>query len=78
MGDENKIRPDQKKMAKTAQKKQAGQLKKKSIKMDAKSHLEQAIKINPDFLDAYYELGCLLRDEGNLKGAEKQLSLIHI
>ena len=61
-------------MAKTAQKTKERKSKKKNVKMDAKSHLEQALKINPDFLDAHYELGCLLRDEGDKKGAEKFIS----
>ena len=59
-------------MAKTVQKTKEKKSGKKNVKVDAKFHLERALKINPKFLDAHYELGCLLRDEGDLKGAEKQ------
>ena len=63
-------------MAKRVQKIKAKKSKGKSIKMDAKSHLERAIKIKPDFLNAYFELGCLLMEEGNLSDAEKQFNQV--
>jgi len=46
---------------------------KKVIKKDAKIHLRQAIKIDPDFLDARYELGSLLLSEGELKVQKNNL-----
>ena len=49
---------------------------KKVVKKDAKIHLQQAIKIDPDFLDARYELGSLLLSEGELKGAEEQFNKV--
>ncbi len=63
-------------MVKLAQKTKAGKAKKKSIKKDAKSHLLHAIKINPEFFDAHYELGCMLMDEGDFKNAEKQFKKV--
>ena len=30
----------------------------------ARKHLEEAIAINPNFAEAYYKLGLLLKDEG--------------
>ncbi len=49
---------------------------KKVVKKGAKIHLRQAIKIDPDFLDARYELGSLLLSEGELKGAEEQFNKV--
>jgi len=35
----------------------------------AREHLEQAIEINPEYAEAYYELGLLEKGEGNAEGA---------
>ena len=32
--------------------------------MNAKAHLEEAIALNPDFAEAYYKLGLLLKEQG--------------
>ena len=32
--------------------------------MDAKKHLQKAINLNPDYAEAYYELGLILKEEG--------------
>ena len=76
LGNENKVETNKVKMVKLAQKTKAGKAKKKSIKKDAKSHLLHAIKINPEFFDAHYELGCMLMDEGDFKNAEKQFKKV--
>ena len=33
------------------------------IMSNARSHLEKAISLNPEFAEAYYELGVLLKEE---------------
>ena len=35
--------------------------------MNAKTHLEKAIALNPEFAEAYYELGMLLKNEAQLR-----------
>ena len=40
--------------------------------MNAKTHLEKAIALNPEFAEAYYELGMLLKNEGAIKESIKQ------
>ena len=35
--------------------------------MNAKAHLEKAIALNPDFAEAYYKLGLLLKEKAILK-----------
>jgi tetratricopeptide (TPR) repeat protein len=35
--------------------------------MDAKKHLLKAIELDANYAEAYYELGLLLKDEGDLK-----------
>ena len=35
--------------------------------MNAKAHLEKAIALNPDFAEAYYKLGLLLKEESDPK-----------
>ena len=39
--------------------------------MNPRNHLEKAIKINPDFSEAYFELGLLEKLEGNKNDALK-------
>ena len=38
--------------------------------MNAKAHLEKAIALNPDFAEAYYKLGLLLKEEGDPEAQE--------
>jgi len=35
--------------------------------MDAKKHLQKAINLNPDYAEAYYELGLILKEEECIK-----------
>ena len=37
--------------------------------MDAKKHLQKAINLNPDYAEAYYELGLILKKEGETEEA---------
>ena len=37
--------------------------------MNAKTHLEKAIALNPEFAEAYFELGVLLKSEGEIKNS---------
>ena len=39
--------------------------------MNAKAHLEKAIVLNPEYADAYFELGMLLKSEGTIKKSIK-------
>ncbi|MEJ6622117.1 MAG: tetratricopeptide repeat protein, partial [Opitutae bacterium] len=41
--------------------------------MNAKTHLEKAIVLNPDFAEAYFELGMLLKEDGDIKESIKTL-----
>jgi len=41
--------------------------------MNAKIHLEKAIALNPEFAEAYYELGMLLKEQGEIKESVKNL-----
>ena len=47
--------------------------------MDAKAHLRKAIRLNPDYSEAYYELGLLLKKDGEsgqaLEHFQKAVSL---
>ena len=45
---------------------------------EAELKLKKAIEFNPKYANAYYNLGCLYIDQGNLIKAEIFLSLIHI
>ena len=37
------------------------------IMSNARSHLEKAISLNPEFAEAYYELGVLLKEENSIE-----------
>ena len=37
--------------------------------MDAKQHLQKAIELDANYADAYYELGLLLKKDGDSDGA---------
>ena len=37
--------------------------------MDAKQHLQKAIELDSNYADAYYELGLLLKKDGDSDGA---------
>ena len=37
--------------------------------MDAKNHLKKAINLNPDYAEAYYELGLIFKKEGETEQA---------
>ena len=37
------------------------------MSMDAKKHLLKAIELDANYAEAYYELGLLLKNEGDLK-----------
>ena len=39
--------------------------------MNAKTHLEKAISLNPEFAEAYFELGMLLKSKGEIKNSIK-------
>ena len=41
--------------------------------MNAKTHLEKAIALNPEFAEAYFELGMLLKEDGDIKESVKHL-----
>ena len=47
--------------------------------MDAKAHLSKAIALNPDYSEVYYELGLLLKKDGDtdqaLEHFQKAVSL---
>ena len=38
--------------------------------MNPKAHLEQAIALNPDFAEAYFKLGLLLKEQGDPEAYE--------